>query len=109
LIYLASPYTHPDPEVREARYKAARRYTGFAMKCGENIFSPVVYGHQFIHLGDKVIPHYFWQDLNTDLILASREVRVLQLAGWENSRGIQHEVDLAEDNFIPVRYVEQFL
>jgi hypothetical protein len=45
MIYLASPYSHPDPAVREARFREACRAAAKLMRLGQPAFSPIVHGH----------------------------------------------------------------
>ena len=45
MIYVASPYTHEDPAVREERYLAALRYTAKLLANKRWCFSPIVHCH----------------------------------------------------------------
>lgn len=102
LIYLASPYSHDDPAVREERYQRAFDYVATRMAMGEIIFSPIVYGHQF--LGAPT--HFeYWADFNDMILLGAGEMRILRLDGWQDSRGIRHEMNLANDNGIRITEV----
>jgi Domain of unknown function (DUF1937) len=51
MIYLASPYSHPDPVVREARFDAACRATVDLIRTGQPVFAPVVMGHPLVRYG----------------------------------------------------------
>lgn len=109
MIYLASPYTHERADIRALRYRQALYYCRFAMEKGETIFSPVVYGHPFVAFGLEAIPYEYWQPFNEHMILASCELRILKSAGWQTSRGIRAEVDLAERHGIKVTTAEPLL
>lgn len=104
MIYLATPYSHPNEEVRALRFLQAYHYCCKAMQKGEVIFSPIVYGHRFADLGDAQTDHVWWQDFNESILIAVRELRVLKLEGWDQSLGIQHELDFADRNGIEVTY-----
>lgn len=107
IIYIASPYTHPEKEVQEFRYARVFAYTSNLILQGLPAFSPIVYGHQF-HLHNHAPADYeFWQDFNEQMLLASIVVRVLCLPGWEQSKGIAHEIQFASRNGIPFRYIPQ--
>ena len=45
LVYLAVPYTHEDPEIREKRFKAVSKVAGKLLNEGEMIFSPISHCH----------------------------------------------------------------
>ena len=51
MIYLASPYSHPDPAIREARFDAACRVTAEQIRAGQPVFAPVVMGHPLVRYG----------------------------------------------------------
>jgi hypothetical protein len=51
MIYLASPYWHPEPVIRNQRFRAACRATAQMIRQGITVFSPVVYGHALVGEG----------------------------------------------------------
>lgn len=104
MIYLASPYSHKNPAIRNARYHAAFAYATYAMSKGEVIFSPIVYGHEFAINGYAQTDHLWWQRFNERILLAATELRVLQLIGWDDSLGVTHEIEFAERHLIPITY-----
>ena len=102
LIYLASPYSHKNEAVRRARYLAARHVTIEMLRDGLAVFSPIVYGMDM----EKQIGTAFepWTKLNDSVITVCAQVWVLTLDGWEDSRGIKHELALANSLKKPVYY-----
>ncbi|MBN2475891.1 MAG: DUF1937 family protein, partial [Pirellulales bacterium] len=60
LLYLAGPYTHPEPAVRQARFDAACRAAAELIRQGKTVFSPVAHGHAICCYG---VPSdwEFWQ------------------------------------------------
>ena len=103
MIYLASPYSHPDPAVRDQRYLAACRATVHLLLAGETVFSPIIHGHALVAFG-LPMEWEFWARHDEQFLLRSHEVFVLALAGWEESEGVQHEIDLAQRLGKLVRY-----
>ncbi len=94
MIYLASPYWHTDPAVRNQRFRAACRATAQMIRQGITVFSPVVYGHALV--GEGLPGDWsFWEGHDTDYLMLSDEVVVLQVDGWEESEGVREEVRLA--------------
>lgn len=102
MIYLASPYSHPDPVVRSYRASKAIAYAYQRLQMGEAIFSPVAYGHQFALMGQLPTDHLYWERLNNSFLVASEELRVLKIAGWENSAGVQAEIKFAEEHGLAI-------
>lgn len=104
MIYLVSPYSHPDPDVRELRYQAALKYTAVKLGEGEVIFSPIVYGHQVATQHGAPTDFVAWQHFNDSMVALADEVRILKLHGWSDSLGVLHEIQFALDLDITVTY-----
>ncbi len=104
MIYLASPYSHEDPIVCEQRYEAACRATAGLLRRGHPVFSPVVHSHPLVRYG---LPGDwdFWERCDRALLRCCREMIVLMLDGWRESRGVQAEIDLAIEMELPIRYL----
>lgn len=106
VIYVASPYTHPSPEVREQRYELAFRYTASLLQDSRIAFSPIVYGHEFAERGFANTDYRFWQRFNDQMLKASTVLHQLTLPGWRDSRGCAHERGLAADLGIHIEYID---
>ena len=104
MIYLASPYTHPDPRVREARYDAACRATVEFVRAGHAVFSPIVYSHPLVKYGLPT-DWSFWMSFDLDHLRRCEELVVLTIDGWQESQGVQAELDLARTLTLPIRYL----
>jgi nucleoside 2-deoxyribosyltransferase len=103
VIYLASPYTHADPDVREQRFQSACRKTADLLRNGRLVYSPIVHSHPLSLLG---LPGDwpFWAAHNRAMLARSTSLLVLQLDGWEQSRGVAAEIGIAEALGIPVAF-----
>jgi len=108
MIYLASPYWHADPAIRNQRFRAACRATAEMIRQGTTVFSPVVYGHALIAHG---LPGdwSFWQRHDAQYLGRCDEVVVLQIDGWEESEGVQAELRLAAALGNRVNYFESLV
>src|SRR5690349_4954373 len=106
LTYLASPYTHADPKVREERYHAACRAAARLMLAGKTIFCPSAHSHPIaMHMPDGcAVDAKLWQKQDEPYVSMCDEVIVLMLDGWENSGGVRHEINEATQRGIPVTY-----
>ena len=105
MTYLASPYSHPNPAVREQRFHAACVTTARLLREGRLVYSPVVHGHPLVRFG---LPSdwSFWERHDRPHLESCSEVVVLTLEGWEQSVGLQAELRHARVLGKPVRYVE---
>jgi hypothetical protein len=105
MIYLASPFSHPDPLVREARLDAACRAAASLIAGGKAVFAPIVQGHALVRYG---VPGdwSFWAPLARQYIARCEEVLVLQLDCWRESEGVQAEMLLASALGKRVDYLE---
>jgi nucleoside 2-deoxyribosyltransferase len=96
MIYLASPYSHPDPAVRERRFRAACSAAAFLLQAGHAVFSPIAHGHV---LAEHGLPTdwSFWQRYDHEHLERCDEVIVLMLNGWEESAGVRAEIRRAHE------------
>lgn len=105
MIYLASPYSHPDPAVREARFNAACRQAAEMFRCGIPVFSPIAYSHA-IAAHDLPLEWDFWERFDRTFLETCDEVWVLTLDGWNESLGVKKEMEIAGELKIPIMYIE---
>lgn len=102
LIFLASPYTHPDPAVRYERYAKAKKFVIERIReHRENIYSPIVYTHPLVQAGAGDGGFKYWKNFNRTMLVASTELWILTLDGWEESLGIRYEITIAIQLKIP--------
>lgn len=104
-IYLASPYSHPDSDVHEARYREALDCAAWLLRRHTWVYSPIVHCH-VIALRHELDPSFgFWRDYNVAMIDASARVAVLAIEGWRQSKGVIGETVHAQAVGKPVAYV----
>jgi len=95
-IYLASPYSHPDPAVRQKRYEDVLEITAKLSKIGYVVFSPIVHSHPMSVHHDMPGDWAFWSKIDYKFIDACREIWVLDMDGWDKSVGIKAEMEYAK-------------
>ncbi|MEX0718371.1 MAG: DUF1937 family protein [Planctomycetaceae bacterium] len=105
MIYVASPYSDPDPLVREQRFDAVCRAVAALMHSGVVAFSPIVHGHPLVAHGLPV-EWPFWERFDCEHLSRCDELVVLMLDGWRNSRGVRAEIRIAGDLGISVRFLD---
>ncbi len=104
MIYLASPYSHDDPAIREQRFHAVCRETAELMRRGNVVFSPIVHGHPLVGHGLPT-DWPFWERFDREHLRRCNELVVLTLDGWRESVGVAAEIRIASDLGKPVRYL----
>ena len=107
LTYLASPYSHPDADLRLQRFDAACSTAAALYQKGRTVYSPIVNGHPLVRYG--LPTHWgFWSKHDRIFLNACSELVVLSIPGWEESRGVQCEIEIARSLGKPVRIWNPF-
>lgn len=106
LVYLATPYSHTDPAVRERRFREVTRVTGELMRAGVHVFSPITHCHPIAEAGNLPKGWEYWQEYDRAMLSACGRVVVLMQDGWRESMGVQCEIAMAERLGLPVEYME---
>lgn len=108
-LYIASPYTHDDPMIRQRRYEKALDFTAWLAKTYRMWgFSPIVHSHWMTVNLDMPVPIDFWADWDRCMIRTSVGLVVLQIDGWGISKGIDIEIAYAREIGKPM-YLSQNL
>lgn len=105
ISYLACPYSHPDPAVRENRYTAVTRVAFELMKKGIFVYSPITHNIPIDRLGihgDWLV----WRDFDHTMLSRCDRLLVLKLDGWEKSKGLAAEISHAQQLGIPIEWLE---
>jgi hypothetical protein len=107
MIYLASPYSHDDPAVRQARFESACRCAAYLMRAGHHVLSPIAYTHTISEAGGLPVDWTFWERFDRRFITACDKLWVLCIPGWRESSGVTAEIKIARQQGKPVWYVVQ--
>lgn len=105
MIYLASPYSGTPAEHAE-RFVRTQAFVAYWFRLGVPLISPIVYCHQLAHDHELPGDAAFWQFLNEELIQRSSEMWVLTLPGWQESIGVQREIEQAHNLSLTITYKE---
>jgi hypothetical protein len=105
MIYLATPYNHPDTSIRDLRYLWACKIVARLMSEGHRVISPIVHNHPLVKLGAPKGWDY-WQGHDGEILEMCSAVWVVKMPGWETSIGVQAEIALANKLGKPVKYLE---
>lgn len=102
LYYLASPYSHPSPAIREQRYRDLQDYAGPLMVAGHFVYAPILQTHHIAARFSLPVEFEWWMAYNHLMIQKSSGVIVAEMDGWRESRGVQNEIAFAKLNNLPV-------
>lgn len=105
MIYIASPYSHPNAEIMMERYHKVILYTGLRLSEGVVAFSPIVHCHSIAVHCNLPINFEFWKNYNFGMLKLASSLEVLTIQGWDESAGVKAEIEFAYGNGIPTRYV----
>ena len=95
-IYLASPYSNSFPEVCHARYIEAMHATAWLLKRGIWVYSPIVHCHEMAREFGLPTDAKYWEAYNHVMISQARELWVLKIDGWQESKGVAEEIAFAK-------------
>jgi len=101
-IYLAAPYTAPEPSLQRERFRYTIRALRILMERGEVVFCPITYGHFLEDRLRRTFPHEYWLRFCRAILAGASHLYVLTARGWEESRGVREEVHLAHSLGIPI-------
>lgn len=105
LIYLASPYTHPDEQVKKARFELVAFEAGKLLRQGRIVFSPILHFVPIAEAHGLPTDWEFWKYVDKGILEKCEAMWVLGLPGHENSEGILAEKKIAKDLNIPVSLI----
>jgi hypothetical protein len=107
MIYLASPYTDPDPEVMRERYRACCTVLAYFAQSRPDyvLYSPIAMWHPIAELHNLPREVGFWWRQDEHMIKNCAMLLVLMYPGYDTSKGVDREEKLAGYLGIPVRYL----
>jgi hypothetical protein len=103
--YLASPYNHPTPSIMQDRYQAALRITVHLLSKRIWTYSPIVHCHTLALQNNLPTDHGYWMDYNRAMLMPAQELLILTLSGWDDSKGIAEEINIAHATNKPIRFI----
>lgn len=103
--YLASPYSHPDKSVMEARFHETKRALAWLLSKRHWVYSPIVHAHQMAQDHQMPTDAKFWEDYNHAMIRSSCGVWVLCIDGFEDSKGVTEELAYAHGLGVSHKFV----
>lgn len=106
LVYLASPYNHTDPDIREKRFDEVCYYASVLMRQGVKLFCPIAHTHPIAEIGGLPKGWDYWQDYDQLMLAACSELWVAPIDGWNKSVGVAGEIEIAKEKNLPIRFIK---
>jgi nucleoside 2-deoxyribosyltransferase len=106
LYYLASPYSHVSPVVRQLRYEIVNAFAAHLIQQGYHVLEPIVSCHNKALLYRLPIGYDYWRQRDRKLIDRSDGVIVVTMPGWKTSQGVQDEITYASRTKKPVYFLD---
>lgn len=95
-IYLASPYSHKDPEIMDARFEIAEFCVAFFSQQNKHVYSPILHYHEVAKRFKLPTDFKYWKQNNIAMIRSASEFHILNLPGCHRSVGVMGETHVAE-------------
>ncbi len=106
LIYLACPYSSDSQLVMHQRHLEVTFAASKLVAQGYHIFSPITESHLYQMYNSDIQKGWdYWKEHDEMMLSRCDVLWVLMLKGWDESIGVTAEIDFAEANSIPIRYI----
>jgi hypothetical protein len=108
--YVATPYSKYPAGLDAAYRDANRAAAGLVVQHGMRVFCPIAHSHSLCSAYgteggiDDAVSHDFWKWFDQPMVDACHGVAVVMMDGWDDSRGLLHEVAEARKAGKPVLY-----
>lgn len=109
IVYIATPFSSPNPAIRATNFQRANRLAAYAMMQGHTVFSPISHSVPIAeYLPPELLLDFdFWQAQDIPLLRLCEELWVCPPNAALTSRGVAAEVKEAKRCGMPIRYVEE--
>lgn len=106
IIYLASPYTHPDADIRVRRFEEAIDASAWLMQKGLLVYSPIAHCHPIAVRHNFKTTWENWEQFCGAMVNACSVMVILMSDGWESSVGIRAERCLFQVVMKPILFLD---
>ena len=109
ITYLAAPYSKGDADVRLARFHAITNVGAKLIENKEIVFSPITMTHPIdlvLAEEDETLGSEYWVAFDESFMLACARIKVLRLPGWEESSGVNREIEFFKQRGVEPEYID---
>jgi len=90
----------------EQRFDAVCRRAGAMMNAGIVVYSPIAHCHPIAVRVGLPRDWNFWHTFDREMLKGASEFWILRLPGWDKSKGVAAEREIAESLGLPVVEVD---
>lgn len=105
MIFVAIPYYHLDKDIIKFRTSIIAKYCGGLLRDGIIPMSPICFGTTVLDYCNLPSDFSFWDKLSIAYLNSAKEMHVLCVDGWVDSRGVNEEIIHAKELGIPIKYI----
>lgn len=105
VVYLACPYSHPDPAIKELRHAIVNLYAYELMSQEIFVFSPLTHNVPLVQLG-MANNWNTWKKYDHLMLSKCDRLLVLKMPGWEESPGVTSEIEYARELGLPIDWLD---
>jgi hypothetical protein len=107
-VFVITPYRHENSKIVEQRVKTVNLYVGSLTQAGLVVYSTVSAMHHLAEMCSLPSDWKYWEKHCATMIECSKVVHLLQLDGWEESEGVQGEIEIANNLNKKILNVDSF-
>ena len=102
IAYLATPYSKFPGGIKRA-FVEASKLAARLMLAGVKVYSPIAHTHPLAVYGDiDPLDHYIWLPFDETMMTLASNLIVAHMHGWQESKGIKHEIEFFEKASKPI-------
>ena len=109
VLYVACPYTDPDPAVRQLRFEIATAVAADLIRAGHIVYSPITMTHPIDILlagVSNTLGSDYWVAFDEAFMEMCSDMVVIRVDGWQRSNGIRREIEYFTKRKKPIRYMD---
>lgn len=105
VAYLASPYSHPNSDVKEKRLHIVNKVVCELVRSGKMVYSPLTHNTTIDRFGISG-GWELWGPFDRVMLSRCNYLLVLKQDGWETSKGVLAEIQYARELGMEIEYMD---
>ena len=102
-MYVASAYTHANRQIEWERYLSVMDFMTWLARHSDVVpYSPILHCHDWADRHELPKDADWWRQQNSCMLRNASGLYVLMFDGWNESKGVTQERQLARDLAIPI-------
>lgn len=104
--YISAPLSNATD--KQYRLRKIKEYAATCFLNNEHVVCPTTLGNALcsVHQEIKKRKSEWWENWYSKFFSICKEIDVLMFEGWENSYGVQKEIELAKQHNLKINYIK---